>query len=586
MFCSFARPLQIRINRSLNALKPLNSQTYAVFTSSSLKPSAKEEPVSIEALKVTPRRWLYNNDIQMALRRVEFDVEALGAIAAKAVGAVKCNEIAFIVEGSYNRVFRLRLSNNKTVIARIPFPNAGPQSILTRSEVATMDFLRTRNVPVPKVLAWDATTTNAVGCEYIIMEQCPGSTLEDNDTSRLELYRHIADVVDMMAGLASVRFSQYGSIYYKEDVDELLRERPLYAEGEAEDASSERFRIGPSVERRFYRGGRTGTDIDRGPWKDVQSYLKAAVDCEIEWMRLYSSSPEAKAQLGAWHTPERHIKALQMWFSLAPAVLPPPEYCIPTLSHPDLHVGNIFVTGTDPLSVSGFIDWQGASVSPLFETEIPNIFDDDDESNLKYVAVVPGEHQPIMPDNYDQLTAVEQEEARTEYRRIWPRYLFYKLLKKVGGPLLAVMRLWQMELVKKAVYFSSHCWSDGLPAFEQILMLLSAEYGKLIPVHDDYPICPVVFSEEDEKRHEKEYKVVFGEEILLEPRVKVAIERAGIVMGPDGAVESKDLDAAMRINEDVYAMTVAGKSEAHREAIRRRWPIREGKFVCTMESCR
>lgn len=78
-------------------------------------------------------------------------------------------------------------------------------------------------------------------------------------------FRHIYDVAELMSNLASIPFSQYGSIYYKEDVDPRLQERPLYAEGIDEDELSGRFRIGPSVERRFYRGGRAHLPVDRGP---------------------------------------------------------------------------------------------------------------------------------------------------------------------------------------------------------------------------------------------------------------------------------------------------------------------------------
>lgn len=44
-------------------------------------------------------------------------------------------------EGNYNRVFRLTMDNALVVIARIPFPNAGPSWYTTASEVATMDLV-------------------------------------------------------------------------------------------------------------------------------------------------------------------------------------------------------------------------------------------------------------------------------------------------------------------------------------------------------------------------------------------------------------------------------------------------------------
>ncbi|KAL9599851.1 MAG: hypothetical protein Q9219_003545 [cf. Caloplaca sp. 3 TL-2023] len=39
----------------------------------------------------------------------------------------------------------------------------------------------------------------------------------------------------------------------------------------------------------------------------------------------------------------------------------------PTLCHPDLHKGNIFVSDDDPTVVTGIIDWQSSSVDPAFE---------------------------------------------------------------------------------------------------------------------------------------------------------------------------------------------------------------------------
>ena len=168
--------------------------------------------------------------------------------------------------GSYNRIFRIGFEDGKHVIARIAFPTAGPKSRLTLSEVATMDFIRSRLGPrIPKVLAWDASSDNPVGCEYIIMEKCAGPTLHGRADTDPNSFRHVYDVAKLMSSLASIPFSQYGSIYYKGDVDPHLQERPLYAEGIDGDDISQRFRIGPSVERRFYRGGRAHLAIDRGP---------------------------------------------------------------------------------------------------------------------------------------------------------------------------------------------------------------------------------------------------------------------------------------------------------------------------------
>jgi hypothetical protein len=44
-------------------------------------------------------------------------------------------------ERSYNKTFRLVMANGKVIVARIPNPNAGPASLTTASEAATMDFV-------------------------------------------------------------------------------------------------------------------------------------------------------------------------------------------------------------------------------------------------------------------------------------------------------------------------------------------------------------------------------------------------------------------------------------------------------------
>ena len=168
----------------------------------------------------------------MALRTIEFDVEALGRTAAAASGGSNCNEVEFIGEGAdihpihlyfchgrpgtFNRVLRFGFEVGRDVVARTLSRNSGPRSLLTRSEVATMDFVRSRlGAPVPKVLAWDASKDNEVGCEYIIMEKCEGKMLATcwNDSLSDPRLHHVHDVAKMQTELSAIRFSQYGSIY-------------------------------------------------------------------------------------------------------------------------------------------------------------------------------------------------------------------------------------------------------------------------------------------------------------------------------------------------------------------------------------
>jgi hypothetical protein len=96
------------------------------------------------------------------------------------------------------------------------------------------------------------------------MEMCPGNPL-GHHTHATHDGRLLTQIAEFQSKLASIKFSQYGSIFYKEHVSPELQNQPLYAEGTSGDECSERFRIGPSVERRFYRSERACMTLDRGP---------------------------------------------------------------------------------------------------------------------------------------------------------------------------------------------------------------------------------------------------------------------------------------------------------------------------------
>ncbi|KAL7280984.1 hypothetical protein ACG7TL_005934 [Trametes sanguinea] len=239
-----------------------------------------------ELFSVTTRRWLWNEEQQRAARYLPFNVQALVDVATKASGAKRCTSIKKIQDGIFNRTLSLRFDNDVELIAKIPFPTAGPKHYCTASEVATLDYLRTEHgIPTPIVRAWcSRADSSPVGIEYILYEKIPGVQLAllDNDDLPLE----DDPFVDVLTGLVAIEsrlsktgFSQIGSIYYKEDVPDSLRNRALYADWIVPKANSERFRIGPTVDREFWRGGRAALDIDRGPWPDVRSWMLALATC-------------------------------------------------------------------------------------------------------------------------------------------------------------------------------------------------------------------------------------------------------------------------------------------------------------------
>jgi hypothetical protein len=132
-----------------------------------------------ELFNYTSGRWLWNEEAQLAARRVSFNITALQDAACRATGTSRCLSISKIGEGNYNKAYRLEMDNERHVIAKVPHP-AGPKGLTTASEVATMDFVRTvLKLPVPRVLDWSATNENPVQAEYIIMDKARGSQLHE-----------------------------------------------------------------------------------------------------------------------------------------------------------------------------------------------------------------------------------------------------------------------------------------------------------------------------------------------------------------------------------------------------------------------
>ena len=77
----------------------------------------------------------------MSQGHIEFNVNELARVAAKAVGAEMCVSIGKYPDGMYNKAMLLTMDSGTQVVAKVPNPNAGKPHFTTASEVATMDFV-------------------------------------------------------------------------------------------------------------------------------------------------------------------------------------------------------------------------------------------------------------------------------------------------------------------------------------------------------------------------------------------------------------------------------------------------------------
>jgi hypothetical protein len=179
-------------------------------------------------------------------------------------------------------VFLLQFDNGKELLARIPCPVVGNLSLSTASEAATMEYVRLRYLSssdefptfpkIPKILAWDSSFGNPAAWPYILCEHLPGVTLNTKwfPMEKNVLKEVIHDIVMFETNILQESFSQHGSIFFAESVSKELRGRPLYSDSEPPVDPlrmdlARRFRIGPIVNREWWRGPYGKITADRGP---------------------------------------------------------------------------------------------------------------------------------------------------------------------------------------------------------------------------------------------------------------------------------------------------------------------------------
>lgn len=117
-------------------------KTLAVLTMTTYQDKITSDDSGVEHLfRYTSGRWLWDEEQQLRDRYKAFNVSQLQTLAAQAIGSESCDSITKLAEGGFNKVFRLSMNDGKTILARIPNPNAGPAFYTTASEVATMEFV-------------------------------------------------------------------------------------------------------------------------------------------------------------------------------------------------------------------------------------------------------------------------------------------------------------------------------------------------------------------------------------------------------------------------------------------------------------
>ncbi|EFR03942.1 phosphotransferase enzyme family protein [Nannizzia gypsea CBS 118893] len=537
------------------------------------KPDGTEVPATEQDMFAYRRhRWLSNEDRELALRYLPFDIQNLIKVAVHAVGdhARCCTKILKCAEGLHNKAFLLTLDTREEVLAKLPNPNAGPSHYLTASEVATREFLReVASIPIPRALSWSSNPENPVGAEYIIEEKAAGTRLGSlwHQWPRESKLRVVEQIISFEHVLTTVKFSKHGSIYFKEDLPQAAcrGNSPLLIDPPPTLVDPDRYIVGLLARAELWSNGREKMDFDRGPWQKAEDYARAIGENEMAWIKAHAS-PRMDAYVFSreLESPNQALNLLSKYLGAVPYLIPNDQASSANvLWHPDLYLDNIFVD-PETCEITGIVDWQGTSVAPLFyQSCVPKTFRHEGPVREGWVI-------PSRPDNFDSLTQEEQIQVdRGLESETIHKYYEAIVCKRSPHHWEVLKEMRDIQLKRNPTWLVTGVWDNrDLFFLRQSLIAIEALWDRLRP--DETVEAPFSFTREELDLHMKEDENITGVGQMLK------LFRDQGILPVDGMVDPEDYGTARancRKFKDIFIG--AAKDGQERELFSELWPYQD-----------
>jgi hypothetical protein len=231
------------------------------------------------------------------------------------------------------------------------------------------------------------------------------------------------------------------------------------------------------------------------------------------------------------------------------------------LWHPDLHLDNVFV---DPTSyeVAGIVDWQSASIAPLFyQSGIHRAF-------RHYKSVREGWIMPEKPENFDELSLEEQKQLDQDIEsEAIHKYYELQTLKR-APPHWEYLQQSIVPVLRKSIWLVTGVWeNEDLFFLRDSLMALAARWTDIFGEDTQ---CPITFSAEEVELHAQEEENVEGLGKML------SLFRDQSILPADGMVLPEDYQTAVEnCREYKQIFLNAAQDQEERELYDRIWPYND-----------
>ena len=297
-------------------------------------------------------------------------------------------KVVFIGQGALNKLYRLQYGN-ESLIMRISLP-VDPFS-KTESEVATLHFMQENsNIPVPKVKAYNSSSSNPIGFEWILMDFMQGTQLK-------ERWRFISwpakeAIVEQIA--------VYSASMYKRQLRTIGNIYP--SPKQLNDTALEVKRI---VSMQFFWGDHFSQAVSRGPFPSSHDWIDARLSFNEADSEAILRHSQDEDELEDAASALKIVKRLRNHLS---EFFPGKDIEQTMLFHSDLSQRNILVDEEGRLTA--VVDWECVSALPLW-------------SACRYPAFLEGRDRGTKPDR----DAYGKEENGEPNDLFWEHLLQYEL---------------------------------------------------------------------------------------------------------------------------------------------------------------
>lgn len=446
---------------------------------------------------------------------------------------VRITSMASIHEGKHHRIYKVETNLGKAFVLRIPYALDNENAIAFRlkSEVATLDFADLKlGIKVPKVFCYGVNALNPVRQPFVLQEYIDGELLmrdwsplaenSEDDKPDPALKDVIEKIADFQKKLLSIEFNEFGSLYFAKDYAE--SEQPAY-EGETNPDLQNRWRIGPTTERCFWRHKSALKFSEQrkflGPWSinKPMDIIKdtGLVEAENAKARLALKQAQASSEAVDENTLKEQVDTFTNLSKVGPHLFNSQLKAIPNLGdllkprlhHPDLDPLNVIIpTGKEKTPY--LLDFEGSSIKPFIIQNAPQFvaYDGLKVYNLK----------EDVPD-YEKLSEAEKAQYDFMFKRTRNQYLWEaalnngvpKLISAVAPP-VKLLRSPYIAAVERKADEEYLLIDEALIQLQEVWEVL-AKNGLVIS--GKYPIH---FTKEQIEKHAKQL-TAFHEKLVATP---------------------------------------------------------------------